>query len=108
MIGGRPVLVSWTGNADRLAVVLAGPGYLGANWAVLLQGRQAQGALIDSDGKGPDRLVTTRTARGPCGWRPHTRLPGTLHATSPGPGSTPRACVGAAAGFCTELSGFWR
>ena len=36
-IDGRPVLVIWTGTPDRLAVVLAGPGLLGAKWTAALR-----------------------------------------------------------------------
>jgi signal transduction histidine kinase len=85
MIDGRPVLASWTGSSDRLAAVLAGPGYLDSHWAGALRSRQAQGALIDADGQ---ILVGAYSKSGPRAVRmaPDTRLPGTLHATSPEPG----------------------
>jgi signal transduction histidine kinase len=85
-IKGRPVLISWTGTSDRLAAVLAGPGYLGSKWTEALQGRRVQGALVDADGQvmigsfnksGPQAVRTTAA----------TRLPGTLHATSADPGA---------------------
>ena len=83
-IEGRPVLTSWTGASDRLAAVLAGPGFLGSKWAEALQGRRVQGALLDTDGQlligafnkvGPNALRTAAA----------TRLPGTLHATMADP-----------------------
>ncbi|MDD8026988.1 MAG: HAMP domain-containing sensor histidine kinase [Acidobacteriota bacterium] len=85
-INERPVLAVWTGTSDRLTVVLAGPDHLGSKWTAALQGRQVQGALIDADGlvilgsfnKSGPRAVRTAA---------ETRLPGTLHATSPDPGA---------------------
>ena len=85
-IEGRPVLICWAGTSDRLAAVLAGPGYLGSKWTEALQGRRVQGALIDADGQvmigsfGKSGPQAVRTA-------PATRLPGTLHATSTDPGA---------------------
>jgi signal transduction histidine kinase len=85
-IEGQPVLISWTGTSDRLAAVLAGPGYLGSKWKEALQGRRVQGALVDADGqvmigsfnRSGQQAVRTAAA---------TRLPGTLHATSADPGA---------------------
>jgi signal transduction histidine kinase len=85
-IEGRPVLISWTGTSDRLAAVLAGPGYLGSKWTEALQGRRVQGALIDADGQ---VMIGSFDKSGPQAVRtaPATRLPGTLHATSADPGA---------------------
>jgi len=85
-IEGRPALISWAGTSDRLAAVLAGPGYLGSKWKEALQGRRVQGALVDADGqvmigsfnKSGQQAVRTAAA---------TRLPGTLHATRADPGA---------------------
>ena len=79
-IEGRPVLITWRGASDRLAAVLAGPGYLVPTWNEFLQSQRVQGALVDADGQvmigslntiGPQAVRTTAA----------TRLPGTLHAT---------------------------
>jgi hypothetical protein len=96
-IEGRPVLISWTGTSDRLAAVLAGPGYLGSKWTEALQGRRVQGALIDADGQ---VMIGSFNKSGPQAIRtaPATRLPGTLHATSADPGA---AC-------CFQDSRCWR
>jgi signal transduction histidine kinase len=85
-IEGRPVLISWAGTSDRLAAVLAGPGYLGSKWTEVLQGRRVQGALIDADGQ---VMIGSFNKSGPQAVRtaPATRLPGTLHATSTDPGA---------------------
>jgi len=84
-IEGRPVLISWAGTLDRLAAVLAGPGYLGTKWTQALQGRGVQGALIDANGQ---VMIGWFDKSGPQAVRtaPDTRLPGTLHATSTDPG----------------------
>jgi len=82
---GRPVLVSWAGASDRLAAVLAGPGYLGSTWAEALQNRGGvQGALIDADGQ---VMIGSFNKSGPQAIRTAfaTRLPGALYATSPDP-----------------------
>lgn len=77
---GRPVLISWTGTSDRLAAVLAGPGYLDSEWAGAMRDRGVQGALIDPDGQvmigsvNPNGPQAVRTA-------PAAGLPGTLQAT---------------------------
>jgi len=82
----RPVLISWAGSSNQLAVVLAGPGYLATKWTKALQGRHVQGAMIDADGRvmigsvNKNGLRAVRTAA-------DTKLPGTLHATSPDPGA---------------------
>ena len=60
---GRPVLISWTGTTDRLAAVLAGPGYLGSMWKEALEGQRVQAALIDANGQVTDRLVTRTPGR---------------------------------------------
>jgi len=85
-IEGRPVLISWTGTSDRLAAVLAGPGYLDSKWTEALQGRRVQGALIDADGQ---VMIGSFDKSSPQAVRtaPATRLPGTLHATSADPGA---------------------
>lgn len=85
-IEGRPVLISWAGTSDRLAAVLAGPGYLGSKWTEALQSRRVQGALIDADGQ---VMIGSFNKSGPQAIRtaPATRLPGTLHATSTDPGA---------------------
>jgi len=85
-IKGRPVLISWTGTSDRLAAVLAGPGYLGSKWTEALQGRRVQGALVDADGQ---VMIGSFNKSGPQAVRTAaaTRLPGTLHATSADPGA---------------------
>lgn len=92
-IDGRPVLVSWEGTPDRLAAVLAGPAYLGSAWTPVLQGRLVQGALIDEDGQ---VMIGSFNRSGPRAVRtaPDTRLPGTLHATSPDPGADAVGVVG--------------
>jgi len=79
-IEGQPVLISWSGTLDRLAAVLAGPAYLSSKWTEALQGRRAQGALIDADGQ---VMIGSFNKGGPQAVRtaPATRLPGTLHAT---------------------------
>jgi signal transduction histidine kinase len=84
-IEGRPVLICWTGSSDRLAVVLAGPGYLGSKWTETMRGQRVQGALVDADGqlmigsfnKSSRQALRTSAA---------TRLPGTKYATSADPG----------------------
>jgi signal transduction histidine kinase len=83
---GRPALISWAGTSDRLAAVLAGPGYLGSKWAETLQGRRVQGALVDADGQ---VMIGSFNKSGPQAVRtaPATRLPGTLYATSADPGA---------------------
>ena len=93
---GRLVLVSWAGSPDRLAAVLAGPGYLGSKWAETLRGRSVQGALIDANGQ---VMIGSFNKRGPQAVRtaPATRLPGTLYATSPIPAPTKPALPGGAA-----------
>jgi signal transduction histidine kinase len=80
-IEGRPVLISWAGASDRLAAVLAGPGYLGSKWTELLQAQRVQGALIDADGQ---VMIGSVNKSGPQAVRTAdaTRLPGTLHASS--------------------------
>lgn len=85
-IEGRPVLISWAGTLDRLAAVLAGPGYLGSKWTEALQSRRVQGALIDADGQ---VMIGSFDKSGPQAVRtaPATRLPGTLHVTSTDPGA---------------------
>jgi signal transduction histidine kinase len=92
-IEGRPVLLSWAGTLDRLAVVLAGPGYLGSKWTEALQGRNVQGALIDADGQ---VMIGSFNKSGPQAVRmaPATRLPGTLYATSPDPGADASGVAG--------------
>jgi signal transduction histidine kinase len=92
-IEGRPVLLSWAGTLDRLAVVLAGPGYLGSKWTEALQGRNVQGALIDADGQ---LMIGSFNKSGPQAVRmaPATRLPGTLYATSPNPGADASGVAG--------------
>jgi signal transduction histidine kinase len=89
-IEDRPVLISWAGTLDRLAAVLAGPGYLGSKWTEALQGRRVQGALIDADGQ---VMIGSFNKSGPQAVRtaPATRLPGTLHATSTDPGADEEA-----------------
>jgi len=85
-IEGRPVLISWAGTLDRLAAVLAGPGYLGSKWTEALQSRRVQGALIDADGQ---VMIGSFNKSGPLAVRTvvATGLPGTLHATSADPGA---------------------
>jgi signal transduction histidine kinase len=85
-IDGRLVLISWTGASDRLAAVLAGPGYLVSKWKDFLQGQRVQGALVDADGQ---VMIGSLNKSGPQAVRtaPATRLPGTLHATSTDPGA---------------------
>jgi signal transduction histidine kinase len=79
-IEGRPILISWTGAANQMRALLAGPGYLFPHWKELLQSQGVQGALIDADGQvllgslNKGSLQTIRTAL-------ETNLPGTLHAT---------------------------
>jgi len=50
-IAGQPVLASWTGTADHLAAVLAGPEYIGLMWKGAIGDQQVQGALIDANGQ---------------------------------------------------------
>ncbi len=85
-MGGRPVLVSWTGTPERLAAVLAGPAYLASKYAEALPGGQIQGALIDADGQ---VLIGEFNASGPQAVRMAsvTGLPWSLHATSSDPGA---------------------
>jgi signal transduction histidine kinase len=92
-IEGRPVLISWTGASDRLAAVLAGPGYLGSKWKEFLQGQLVQGALVDADGQ---VMIGSFNKSGPQAVRtaPATRLPGTLHATSTDPGADEAGVAG--------------
>lgn len=92
-IEGRPVLISWTGTSDRLAAVLAGPGYLGSKWKEFLQGRRVQGALVDADGQ---VMIGLFNKSGPQAVRtaPATRLPGTLYATSTDPGADEAGVAG--------------
>lgn len=92
-IEGQPVLISWTGTSDRLAAVLAGPGYLGSKWTEALQGRRVQGALIDADGQ---VMIGSFNKSGPHAVRmaPATGLPGTLHATSTDPGADEAGVAG--------------
>jgi signal transduction histidine kinase len=101
-IEGQPVLISWTGDANRLSALLAIPGYLFSNWTQFLQGKRVQGALIDADGQvmigsfNKSGLQAVRTASA-------TGFSGTLHATFTDPG-------GIEAGFASRrrllLSGF--
>jgi len=92
-IEGRPVLISWTGVANQLSALLAGPGYLFSNWIQLLQGKRIQGALVDADGQvmigsfNKSGLQAVRTV-------PATGLPGTLHATFTDPGADEAGFVG--------------
>jgi signal transduction histidine kinase len=90
---GWPVLISWAGTSDRLAAVLAGPGYLGSKWKELFQGPRVQGALIDSDGQ---VMIGSFNKSGPQAIRtaPATRLPGALYATSPDPGADEAGVAG--------------
>ena len=50
-IAGQPVLACWTGTADHLASVLAGPGWLGLMWKGALEGQRVRAALVDADGQ---------------------------------------------------------
>jgi signal transduction histidine kinase/tetratricopeptide (TPR) repeat protein len=92
-IEGQPVLIAWTGDANRLSALLAGPGYLFSNWIQLLQGKRIQGALVDTDGQvmigsfNKSGLQAVRTV-------PATGLPGTLHATFTDPGADEAGFVG--------------
>jgi signal transduction histidine kinase len=90
---GRPVLISWAGTSDRLAAVLAGPGYLGSKWKEYLQGQRVQGSLVDADGQ---VMIGSLNKSGPQAVRtaPATRLPGTLYATSPDPGADETGVAG--------------
>ena len=45
----QPTLISWTGTADRLDAVLAGPDYIRSIWAQALRGQPVQGGLVDAD-----------------------------------------------------------
>ena len=92
-IEGRPVLISWTGASDRLAAVLAEPGYLVSKWKEFLQGRRVQGALVDADGQ---VMIGLFNKSGPQAVRtaPATRLPGTLYATSTDPGADEAGVAG--------------
>jgi signal transduction histidine kinase/tetratricopeptide (TPR) repeat protein len=92
-IEGRPVLISWAGTSDRLAAVLAGPGYLGTKWTETLQGRRVQGALIDADGQ---VLIGSFNKSGPQAVRtaPATSLPGTLHTTIADPSADEAGVAG--------------
>jgi signal transduction histidine kinase len=92
-IEDRSVLISWTGTSDRLAAVLAGPGYLGSKWKEFLQGQLVQGALVDADGQ---VMIGSFNKSGPQAVRtaPATRLPGTLHATSTDPGADEAGVAG--------------
>jgi signal transduction histidine kinase/tetratricopeptide (TPR) repeat protein len=85
-IEGRPAFVSWAGASDRLAAVLAGPGYLDSKWTEALQGRRVQGALIDAEGQ---VMIGSFNKNGPQAVRtaPSTSLPGTLHITGTDPGA---------------------
>jgi signal transduction histidine kinase len=82
----RPVLISWMAGSDRLAAVMATPGYLGSMWKKALQDRQVKGAWIDADGqvmtgsfdRNAQQAIRTAAATG---------LPWTLHVTSADPGA---------------------
>jgi signal transduction histidine kinase len=50
-IAGQSALACWTGPADRLAAVLAGPEYLSLMWDGAIEGQQVQAALIDANGQ---------------------------------------------------------
>jgi len=92
-IEGRPVLISWAGTSDRLAAVLAGPGYLVSKWKEFLQGQRVQGALVDANGQ---VMIGSFNKSGPQAVRtaPATRLPGTLYATSTDPGAEEAGVAG--------------
>jgi signal transduction histidine kinase len=89
----RPVLISWSATADRLAAVLAGPAYVEAKWTRALTGGRVQGALVDRDGR---ILIGAfdKNARLAVRTEVSTRLPGTLHATSSDPGADEEGVAG--------------
>ena len=80
----QPTLISWTGTADRLDAVLAGPDYIRSIWAQALRGQPVLGGLTDVDrqlalgsvGKDGQRAVRTTDVTG---------LPWTLCVTSADP-----------------------
>jgi len=78
---GRPVLISWMADAERLAAVLAGPARLGPVWEAALEGQRVRGALVDADGQvviGSVEKNGRQAVRTPAA----TRLPATLQLTS--------------------------
>jgi hypothetical protein len=80
-IEDRPVLVSWANSPDRLAAVIAGPGYLDSMWQATLQGRRIKGAWVDADGQlmlGSLDRASRQAVRAAA----VTGLPWTLHVTS--------------------------
>jgi signal transduction histidine kinase len=80
----QPTLISWTGTADRLDAVLAGPDYIRFIWAQALRGQFVQGGLVDADrqlavgsfGNDGQRVVRTTDVTG---------LPWMLYVTSADP-----------------------
>ena len=80
----QPTLISWTGTADRLDAVLAGPDYIESIWSLATLGQPAQGGLVDADqqlaagsiGKDGPRAMRTPDVTG---------LPWTLYVTSANP-----------------------
>jgi signal transduction histidine kinase len=83
-IEGRPALISWTATSERLASVLASPGFLGSMWKEALQGQRVEGALVDADGQ---VLIGNldKNARQAVRAAAATRLPWTLYVTSADP-----------------------
>lgn len=81
---GQPTLVLWTGTAERLDAVLAGPAFIESLWSEAIRGQPAQGGLVDADqqlaagsvGADGPRAVRTPDATG---------LPWTLQVTSADP-----------------------
>ncbi|MCJ7583131.1 MAG: ATP-binding protein [Candidatus Aminicenantes bacterium] len=92
-IEGQPVLISWAGTTNHMTALLAGPGYLVSNWKEILQGQRVQGALVDADGQ---VMIGSFNKNSPQAIRtaPATRLPWSLHATSPDPGADEEGFVG--------------
>ena len=83
-IDDRPVLISWTASPDRLAAVLADPGYLDSMWNETLRGRRVKGGLVDEGG----RMIMgsfDRNAQQAIRTSAATGLPWTLHVTSADP-----------------------
>ncbi len=84
-IDNQAVLVSWTVSSDRLAAVIAEPGYLDSMWKAALHDRRVKAAWVDADGQvmlgslDKDAQQAVRTAAA-------TGLPWTLHVTSADPG----------------------
>jgi len=83
-VDSQPALIAWRATPDRLAAVVAGPGYLTSLWRGVVADPGVRLALSDSQGRtvfgrlpGPLDRVAVRTAA-------VTKLPWTIHVSSAG------------------------